>query len=84
MEGFGNTTRISRVLRIAARKVGGPDSVHNADEAGSSQGIKRQIPFASKKALIASLRSLEVRRVVQRRDLSGQFQISMPSSICSP
>jgi DNA-binding HxlR family transcriptional regulator len=34
-------------------------------------GIKRQIPSASKKALIASLRSLEARRVVQRRDLSG-------------
>lgn len=33
--------------------------------------LKRQIPSASKKALTASLRSLEAARVVLRRDLSN-------------
>jgi DNA-binding HxlR family transcriptional regulator len=34
-------------------------------------GLKREIPYASKKALTARLRSLEAARVVLRRDLSG-------------
>jgi DNA-binding HxlR family transcriptional regulator len=33
--------------------------------------LKRELPFASKKALTASLRSLETARVVLRRDLSS-------------
>ncbi|MBW4039127.1 MAG: helix-turn-helix transcriptional regulator [Acidobacteria bacterium] len=33
--------------------------------------LRREIPFASKKALTASLRSLEAARVVVRRDLSN-------------
>ena len=33
--------------------------------------LNRGIPFASKKALTASLRSLEASRLVLRRDLSG-------------
>lgn len=33
--------------------------------------LRREIPFASKKALTASLRSLEAARVVLRRDLSS-------------
>ena len=35
--------------------------------------LKRQIPSASKKALTASLRSLESRRVVVRKDLSSSI-----------
>ena len=33
--------------------------------------LRREMPFASKKALTASLRSLETARVVVRRDLSN-------------
>jgi hypothetical protein len=37
----------------------------------AAQGVQRAIPPASKKALTASLRSLEAARVVLRRDLSS-------------
>jgi DNA-binding HxlR family transcriptional regulator len=65
------TKRVSRVLGLFQGKWTIPILCTMRVRPVRLSELKRQIPSASKKALTASLRSLEAGRVVLRRDLSS-------------
>jgi hypothetical protein len=65
------TEGISRSPAVIARKVDRADPLHDVQAFGTPKRVKTSPPGASKKALTASLRSLEAAQIVVRRDLSN-------------
>jgi DNA-binding HxlR family transcriptional regulator len=65
------TERVSRVIELLQGKWTIPILCAMRERPVRLSELKRAIPAASKKALTASLRSLEAARIVLRRDLSS-------------